>query len=154
MKKKLLLGLFILGSLSYGASSVTDNAQVEIEVFKAATLVVDDIDFTKWMIGQTPGALKSNIKITTGRASATMTLSTPISLTLTHSVTPGDTMTATMDIIGTGTSNDTATHAIHKITLNSSGEYDGELQATLGVIGASQKEGKYSGTATVSLTYN
>ncbi len=146
----LLLGL-LLGSLSY-ASTVTDNAVVEIEVFKAATLAVDDINFTKWMTGQTPGDKESNINITGGTPSATMTMSTPKTLQL--SETGGATIEATMDFIGTGTDADTSTDSIHKITLGSSGEYTGKLKATIGTIPDDQVVGKYAGTAVIEITYN
>lgn len=153
MKKKLLvLSMLILGSLSYG-SSVTDNATVNLTVFKAVTLDVADIDFTKWMTGQTPGALTSAIKVTGGTAAKTMTLSTPLTLTLTESVS-SSTIAAAIDITGNGTDGDTGNDAVLAVTLDGSGAYSGELKATIGAIPADQTVGLYTGTLTVSVTYN
>ncbi len=153
-KKMLLLSILVLGSLSLNAATptVTDNATVEVTVFKAVTLTVDDIDFTKWMTGQTPGDSTSALTIAEGTASETMTLSTPNSLEL--SETGGAKLTATMDFEGDGTSSDDGTNAIHSITLDASGGYTGQLKASLGAIPTDQATGKYTGTTTITVTYN
>lgn len=157
MKKRLLLGTLALGTIVFAApdpTSVNDTSDIKISIQKLAKIVVGDMDFTTWMIGQSPDNQTAAIGITDGTASATMTISTLKTLTLTETVGGTATIDATMSFIGTGTDASDATNSIHNISLDSSGEYDGELQAGIGTIAGSQATGDYEGQATVYITYN
>lgn len=154
MKKKLLLGTLMLGSIAFaapGVGSISDNATVKIRIQKLASIDVADMDYQTWMIGQTPGDLTSKIEIRNGSASQTMTLSTVKLLPLTR-VGGTEKINATMTFTGTTTT--VGLDSVHNLTLDSNGEYDTNLKANIGVIGNSQVTGDYTGTATVFLTYN
>lgn len=161
MKKRLLLGTLALGTMVFGATdpttdgaSISDTSNIKISIQKLAKIVVGDMDFTTWMIGQSPENQTAAINITDGTASATMTIGTLKTLTLTETVGGTATIDATMSFIGDGTDASNATNSIHNISLNSSGAYNGELQAGIGTIAGSQTIGDYEGEATVYITYN
>ncbi len=163
MKKKIILAsMLLLGSFSFGSTApgddfVKDDSIVTITVKKLPKIVVGDIPFTTWMIGQTPGKFTADINITDGSGDEDMTIYTAKTLTLTG----GDGDNTDNDIEATmsfeGANADAVVNGDNaecKITLDSNGAQDLVLTATIGTIADTQSTGDYTGTAVIYATYN
>lgn len=145
MKKMLfILGIVMAGNMVFAAS---DTSTVTLRAMTASTIVVDNIDFGDYLLGDpTPNDATGNI-VLTGTASKDIRLSVPKSLELVNSA--SDKVAVAMSLEN-GTDKATVNESI--VTLDGAG--DGTSILTASLQAAPTIEGDYAGTATVTANYN
>lgn len=146
MKKILfILGLVMAGNMSFASATATTT--VKISAVTMPTIVVDDLDFGDYMIGDPPlNDATGNIALT-GEIAKDIRLSVPTVLNLTNSTSNYLGINMSLE---NGTNKGSVNESI--VRLDSAGNGKSILTAsmnTIPIIG-----GHYSGTATVTVDYN
>ncbi len=141
--KYLLMGLIVLGTVSYGAVSNSDTSTITIEAISAPEIVVGDIDFGQYITGDVnPGMKTANIALAKGRATRTVTLSVEAKkVDLTNASDSGEKVVANVAV----------REGEEDIVLDATGGGASTLEVTLDNLPT--VDGVYSGVATITVQY-
>lgn len=145
MKIKLfILGMALIGNMAFALA--TDTSTVKLRALTLPTIIVDDIDFGDYILGEASPANAMGGITLTGTASKDIKLSVSKALELNSGP---DKINVTMSL-DNGT--EVMGNSVSTVTLDGSGDGTSTLTASLDAVPT--VDGDYSGTATVIASYN